>query len=562
MSEQMQPVGTSVQMASKINYRFDPFLLSLHVASSKALNASVIGRDQRARIGYAADISGRDIYALYLASFPEGPDRLEHTCRCCQDFFRLYGNLLLINEAGETVSALFSDDGRTPQEYRAFVEAASQKLAGAKVGLLEVSQRPDGYLLIGKAQAGGFHHFHYALPKVMNRPDLTLSAKQNAKEYREDARLLTESLSRWREETLQQAMAAFQNDEHLSRTIHAEHLTNFMAIRAQNRIIADRRQRLNHLTVATTLYSKGVVRIGQTVLGEFLDRLEVTNSLQSAKSRFLVMIDPKDYLRPKAAPAQQTIDRAEKIFEQLDLARSLDMRSVTRPEILPHAFWRPPQVSSAPASGGIFSGIKARDASPERGKLFVQGPTMSWRGFVRKILMRPAGQGQIMRLSVNIPQAQYTDLVTVATMLDPSGAPLMGWDKPERRNPAVIYGYVQPTLPRDWGLQPGWQDVVGIVPNVPEWFTEADVELDRHFLVLAQGYDSRAHGGLPLFPVNLRPELHEVRSVIEAYAKTKSIQFIEQGLVMKALHGGSCSMQVQTESDDGAVTTYLINSFE
>ena len=52
-------------------------------------------------------LSGDDLWATYLAAFPEGTnmlyrERTEHDCSCCKNFIRQYGNVVAIVDGAVT----------------------------------------------------------------------------------------------------------------------------------------------------------------------------------------------------------------------------------------------------------------------------------------------------------------------------------------------------------------------------------------------------------------------------------------------------------------------------
>ena len=52
-------------------------------------------------------LSGDDLWATYLAAFPEGTnmlyrERTEHDCSCCKNFIRQYGNVVAIIDGAIT----------------------------------------------------------------------------------------------------------------------------------------------------------------------------------------------------------------------------------------------------------------------------------------------------------------------------------------------------------------------------------------------------------------------------------------------------------------------------
>jgi hypothetical protein len=74
---------------------------------------------------YCANVSGDELWDLYLGSFPEGSDpvyreRRGHDCSCCKQFIRNVGNVVAIQN-GELVSmwgGATGDYGRTVGDSR------------------------------------------------------------------------------------------------------------------------------------------------------------------------------------------------------------------------------------------------------------------------------------------------------------------------------------------------------------------------------------------------------------------------------------------------------------
>ena len=57
---------------------------------------------------FVTDTTGDDLWATYLAAFPEGTnpiyrERTEHDCSCCRQFIRNIGNVVTIQD-GKLVS--------------------------------------------------------------------------------------------------------------------------------------------------------------------------------------------------------------------------------------------------------------------------------------------------------------------------------------------------------------------------------------------------------------------------------------------------------------------------
>lgn len=545
MSAQLQ--SNSRPLVEDTNDRFGPFLHCLQLGLARAITDNIAKNqwpDNRVRIGYSS-VSGDDMYKLYLASFSTKELRQEHTCNCCKNFFRNYGNLVLIDRDGHTRSLFWNEgiEGDTPSEYAAFLDSARHALGGTKVERLFFFNT-DYQSQVGMHERGGYDHFCFHLQRVMPRTLRTRTGKQNAAEYAEDLRLFKESMANLDLDILRQLKVQFENDENLSRTSFAPIVPDFLAIVENYRAIKEHNLRANYLVAKLTTCRKGLARIGQTVLGEFIKELTAGVDMKTAKANFLRRIDPKDYMRPKAAPSSQTVVQAERIVAELGIADSLRRRSLRRDE-LPQGYWTRP--APKPSEGGVFGAVPTKDSRGD-GLPEIDGGRVSLTTLMSKIR---AGAVKVEINIRNYPSTMFSSLVTEAV----AGAkPILHWDREENRNPVSSYKYASPVYPHQWGLQTGWQEVLAIVDRPENWGKVESGDEDYLF-VFANGRDT-ASPNLPLFPETLRPELHQVRAVIEGYAQMNKLEGTEQGLV--AWHY-STEQIVRVTTAEAAITYAVVS---
>jgi hypothetical protein len=551
MSEQHEIVASSTPH-HHVDDSFLPFLQALQDKVSEVLAANAhyqVGPNSYALIGHSA-VSGDELYKTYLESFPTQGLRQDHTCSCCKQFFRNYGNLVVIAPNGATSSLLFNDSDAIPAEYLDFVAHARALLDNSKVE--RVHYAASKFPVIGQLHKGTFNHFAFTLPGVLRFPNVYISSNQNSAETAEDLRLFSLSLHQWSDDHVAKAAAMFKHDADLSRTSWTEVLEKFQEIRTAYKSFQSREQRSNYLLAQVVQNRKGLARIGQTVLGEFLNNLgsEGVSDAQ-AKRMFLTMVDPKDYLRPKASPTQQTVEAAEKIVAQLDLKDALRRRALRRDELDGHTVWDKPADEAPAANEGVFGHLKTKDQASKPALPSIDGGRISLTALMDKI------DDDVSKIEVNVayvPTKAFSSFVTEAVA---GSRPILNWDHEDRRNPVSTYTYSNPVLPSHWGVSGGWNEVVAITDMPQRWEDHSDeaFTLDPHF-VLTTGYD-RSPANLPLFPANLRPELHQVRSVIEAYAKAAKLEEREQGLVVWQYAGGEQLVRLTTKD---AVVTYRVVS--
>lgn len=399
MSEEMQAVSPVVESQhTHVNFRFGPMLKVLkNNAEQMIIQHRVEYSDSRARIAHSL-VSGDELYMMYLDSFHTPEARQEHTCACCKQFFRNYGNLVSLTPDGQTYSLLFDDCRSIPAEYREFTLAASTLLLGSKIEKMLYAADAKSPIELGRAELGGFDHFAYQLFMVTVRPDAYKTPWQNSAALSEDVRMLHTSLSKWNDDILTRAKLLFEHDADLQRTQFAEILPRFIDVRDRYRAIKHHKQRTNYLFAVATTVRKGLVRIGQSVVGEFLSNLGEGMSTELAKKMFLNMVDTKDYLRPKAAPAAQSVAQAEKIVGDLGLKEALRRRSLRRDELDGNTIWDQLTLESkGQETDAVFGAVVTKDQKAGVQKPTIDGGRLSLAALLDKI------DDDVVRVEVDVP---------------------------------------------------------------------------------------------------------------------------------------------------------------
>lgn len=538
--------------AAETNCKFHPFLEALR---NNAISRLRIAEDERAgtvrggSIVGNSDVDGRKLYELYLSSFATQELRQEHTCSCCRQFFIDNANLVILTKEGRSESLLFVPNNEIPDTYRTFVDQAYVQLLDAK--LVKVRYSQNDLLEIGQPVKGGFEHFSFILPFVRYQSSRFMTANQEAAEVREDVRLLTLSLNRWADNVLKHAYQLFQNDPRLNKTTFGDVVGDLIDVIEFAKSLRDHRLRNNYLHTVVMGTCKGLARVGQSALGEFLNRLQENVPVEEAVRQFLTMIKSENYMRPKAAPLAQTIEKAEDIIEKLGLKDSLRRRSLRRDEITEY-FWRKSAAVEEPKEGGVFAEVQAKNAPPKAQVPMIAGGSISMASLITRKL-----QGA---QKVEVYVSGETDrLGSLTTAVVPEAPPILHYDKPDNRWPISGYMYVKPVHPGAWGLERAtWQEVQYVIPSHHAVYRMARFDPTRPTFVLVNGRDEGGLASLPLFPETLIQDLYSVRAVIEAYCATKRLENVEDGLTTWTAGVGD-SIRITTAD---SVTTYQIGSLE
>lgn len=244
------------------------------------------------------------------------------------------------------------------------------------------------------------------------------------------------------------------------------------------------------------------------MIGSLLEDLVNGLPLGDVQKKFAAKMAPDQYLRPQSAPAAGTIQQAEKIVAQLGIVNSLRRRFASLAEV-PKVWERKLSFPSQVATAGVFGHLAPR--KPEL--MTINMGVMTWRKFREMDL---AGVTDI-QMKVDGKDS----FAAIVTAVDPHAPPIIRWDHEGARNPFSWYTYVGGAEPYQWNLASGWVNVTAITKSPEDWNQPG--RDSAAFFILENAKDRR-QPGLCLFPEILKPELHEVRSVIEAHSRSGTME--------------------------------------
>lgn len=468
------------------------------------------------------------LWELFLECFP--PQYRQHYhCTACRHFLRRYGGLVLVSPSGGSLTPVLWQGEHQSTVFDTVSARLHQYVAHRPITGLFVSE----HTVWGEPRTNGWTHLsiHDVLPTHQfhqTRLHTSKNAGQWLAEKREDFNTVQVALAEYRLDVLQKALALL--DLNL--------LPNSNAVKPQARWLADLKTRTATLTrpdhifqliwLAVAEAPAGFCHPRTSMLGTLLDDLRTGNmTIETVKARFAKKMTPSQYQRPQAPPKEGNIARAEQVFEALQLGPALKRRPATVAELREQGrfLWhyvsqdqRQAQTPGAPLFGHLRT--PPPSAHPEA---ITQEQRYTWAKFRTELL--PVARS----ISVFLPQGKLP-LGTLVTATDPTAKPIVQWDEPEHRNPVSWYVHIGGSTPESWRLQSNfWHPVTAIclLPNL--WQGEdrfTHINTGACFLIDG-ACDTTTTGGVALFPVFLRSELHEITSTIEAYAKTAHFDPVE-----------------------------------
>lgn len=465
----------------------------------------------------------------YLKTFEDLSERAEHDCHVCREFMRQHGNLVFITPKGQVIPA-FWDATVVPESYFDQVNALQKMVAAGKVTGVYFAER----VKLGHREAGSYPHFALTVPRAVVATGID-SAHAQTMQARENFLTLSRGLQAYTPEVLARAsllINARLGDE-CPQLKNLQFLMNLHAdLKSTSASVTRKSRAVNLRWLAVANAPTGFCNPRGTVIGTLLDELLEGSNETSAMTRFCEKTAADVYQRPVAAPTEGNVKTAEKLIDKLGLEPALHRRFALLDEV-PKMWTTPQQAAPAKKEGGVFAHLETKGApaqKPKVSKKEVNGGVLSWEKFKRTVL--PGAQ----RIELLLPSGRLV-LGGVLTAVNADAPPLMSWDREDARNPASTYVHMKGAPADAFDLEAGtYAQVLAIVTMPWKWNpATADFGHSGELLVL-EGAEDESVDELGIFPQDLRSELHQVRTTIEAYSKEGTIQDVDgqkaQGLML------------------------------
>lgn len=363
---------------------------------------------------------------------------------------------------------------------------------------------------MGRPTTGQWRHLFLEAPMQSICPPGLLDAHQVMAAKKEEHDIVCRALGVYSLQHLNQAVTLLESDalyrgEKVLGPV--KWLRDLKVVMTTHRY-ASRANNLVWLAIAEA--PSGFCHPTSSMAGSLLEDLASGMPLDGCARRFAAKMHPLQYQRPQAPPKEGAIKRAEEIFAQMDLGRSLDRRFARLEDV--QALWLPVQEQE---TGGLFGHLSAmrRNMAPA-GNLPPQ--VITWDKFQRTVLP------QARKIEALVPyQGQFTALTTA---VHADARPILQWDS-DPRNPVNWYMYSGGSRADQWKLQSGtWVPVTGVCLSPHQWHGRQLSHHAKGAVVILEGCADTTFGqGNAIFPEDLLSDLREVRSVIEAYSKRATL---------------------------------------
>lgn len=270
--------------------------------------------------------TGDDVWAHYLASFPEGTDpiykeRTEHDCSCCKNFVRNFGNVVAVID-GKTQSIWNIPE--LGNEYSVVAAALNEFVLSTPItGLFRSSERTYGAEESKQMlESGSVKKWNHFFGSVAARHK-SRTVDKDLGDYNTTTQVFKRGLDELSAESFSTVIdlikgnALYRGEEHLPALQSFQKVQN-----AYRKLKTD----TDRNTFAWANATSPASRFRNTVIGTLIQDLSAGVDLEGAVRSFEVKVAPTNYKRTTALITPRMVQDAMKTIAELDLETALTRR--------------------------------------------------------------------------------------------------------------------------------------------------------------------------------------------------------------------------------------------
>lgn len=486
------------------------------------------------------------LYDVFLAHLPVEL-KPHYACRCCRKFVERFGDVVIVAATGVPKSALWATTSGIPEAFKGAVNALREAVHSASITGVLVSS--DAHL--GSLDTPPWSHMSLVWPTSRRYSSPLKTAEAHAAALKEERGMLVRGLSEFTVEHLNKALTLLSSGT-LVRPEKGEPIVRWAL--QQHAALAKLKGSAydNALWLTAATAPTGFCHIRSGVVGTLLEDITAGLDVAAIAKRWAEKLDPMQYMRAQVAPAAGQLKRAESVIEKMAAAGSLRRRYALRGDVV-ETIWEARVPASPQPSGSVFGHLAAKPAKAPGNPKVLDLPEqhMTLEKFRRTVL---ATATQIEYL-VPTTTTQFAAMVTAT---DPESPSILQWDLAEKRNPVSIYS--SQSDPSRWGLLPGSFVAVNFVTSMPYHWDGATTPNQKEGVLLAlRGCRDvyRAQGG-GFLPEYLRTDLREIRSALDAYARSATVEGNVEGVVAGLALMKTCDVATTQAAPHGIDTDVIL----
>lgn len=367
---------------------------------------------------YRTDVSGDELWDLYLASFPEGSnpifrERTEHDGSYDKSVIRRIGNVVGLGDKGEILSLWDVTGLEFP--YDVVADALVQRIKASNVtGVFRINEKKLGYVETFEKLEDGttltWNHFN----AVIAKRHFSNSVGEATGEINTTASVFKRGLEELKPEAFVVALDLIDSKSVYRGAEFRKSVQAFADIQtAYLSLPEDARNGFIWKTV-----SLPQARFRSTAIGTFLIDLSEGMDVEKAVEVFGKKLDPANYKRPTSIITKGMVDQAMKTIQELDLEPSLERRHARLSDVSVNNVLWVNNASQAKMKGGIASLLEGEVArrAPEG-----TAEAISSEDFLRLL-------PSLTSIEVLVKNSLQKNLVSITAPVHENITPLFKWD--------------------------------------------------------------------------------------------------------------------------------------
>jgi hypothetical protein len=364
---------------------------------------------------FVVAVSGDDLWAHYLASFPEGTNpifrtRTEYDCSCCKNFIRNIGNVVYMKGGvRQSVWDIVIED----ELFQHIADEMSKFVKAAAIEKHFIVSEPAYGAEVTNTNGETWNHFHAKIPAIY-------LWKNNASNYvgerQQNVDGLKRSIKELSDEALEQVADLIDQDSLYKGAEYKWAIDLLRKLKRQYAALKTKAKREAFLWETATSHTN----IRGTVIGTLLIDLTKGKSLEDAVGAFEFKTAGPNFKRSKALVTQKMIDEAQKTVEKLGLDDSLARRYAVREDISVNDVLFVDGSVKKKLLGAAFDAVKPtkKAAVPELKEI----EEISYKDFLKKVLPKADS------VEVFLKNEHMANFVSLIAPVHSDAKPLLKWD--------------------------------------------------------------------------------------------------------------------------------------
>jgi hypothetical protein len=297
-------------------------------AVHNAFNTILQNDAERKDSVFVVDVTGDDLWAHYLASFPEGTNpifrtRTEYDCSCCKNFIRNIGAVVSLKDGKlQSVWDVEVDD----ELFQTIADSMSKFVKALSISRPFIVSEPSYGAEVTHSNDETWHHFHAKVPTIFmwkhNKPDY-VGERQN------DFEGLKRSIKEIDNDAIEQVADLIDQDSLHKGPEYKGKVDQLRKLKAAYAKLKTKRARELFLWAN----AHPGTRFHSTMIGTLLVDLTNGEDLEIAVKKYEDKASGTNFKRSKALVTQKMIDEAQKLVEKLGIEDSLARRFAVREDI-------------------------------------------------------------------------------------------------------------------------------------------------------------------------------------------------------------------------------------